>query len=218
MSVLICSGVIASGKSTLTTMLAKELGTTPFYESVEDNPVLPLFYKDPNKYTFLLQIYFLNTRFKSIKEAMKEDNNVLDRSIYEDEIFMRMNADMGRATETEWTVYKALLENMMQELPFAAHKKRPDLLIHIKVSLPTMLKRINKRGREYEQLKNDPTLVDYYASLIRYYEDWYEKYDESPKILIDGDKYDFVENEDDRKVVLGMIKHKIGKIEAVPAL
>lgn len=210
---LVLSGAIGSGKSTLTSILAKELHSTPFYESVEDNPVLKLFYQDPNKYAFLLQIYFLNTRFRSIKAAMKQDNNVLDRSIYEDELFMRMNADMGRATETEWAVYQDLLKNMMEELPYCANKKAPDLLVHIKVSLPTMLKRIKKRGRDYEQLDNDPSLEAYYTNLLRYYEDWYDKFDESDKILIDGDKYDFVEDEDDRAAVVGMIIKKLHEVQ-----
>ena len=158
---IITSGTIGSGKSSLTTLLAKELKTQAFYESVDDNPVLPLFYSDPQQYAFLLQIFFLNTRFASIKKALKDDNNVLDRSIYEDSLFFHMNAEMGRATETEVEVYDKLLENMLEEIQYAAPKKAPDLLVHIEVSLETMLKRIKKRGRNYEQLTYDETLFDY---------------------------------------------------------
>ena len=86
MAVIILSGTIGAGKSALTSILAKELGTKPFYESVDNNPVLPLFYKDPEKYAFLLQVFFLNTRYTSIKKALSDDNNVLDRSIYEDSL------------------------------------------------------------------------------------------------------------------------------------
>ena len=93
---------------------------------------------------------------------MKDDNNVLDRSIYEDSLLFHLNADLGRATETEVRVYDELLENMMEELPYAAHKKHPDLLVHIRVSFDTMLERIEKRGRSYEQLSFDPSLYDYY--------------------------------------------------------
>lgn len=158
------SGIIGSGKTSLTTLLADRLGTKPFFEPVDDNPVLPLFYKGneiaaekraagdqnaTNPYAYLLQTFFLNRRFAMIKQAMQNDNNILDRSIYEDEIFMRMNTDMGNATKVEYDIYKSLLNNMLEELPYAAHKKAPDLMIMIDVSYETMVKRIKKRGREY---------------------------------------------------------------------
>lgn len=90
---IIMSGTIGAGKSNLTEILSNHLGTKPFYEPVEENPILPLYYADMNRYTFLLQIYFLNKRFRMIKEAMQDDNNVLDRSIYEDSLFFHMNAE-----------------------------------------------------------------------------------------------------------------------------
>lgn len=209
---IITSGTIGSGKSSLTALLAKELKTQAFYESVDDNPVLPLFYSDPQQYAFLLQIFFLNTRFASIKKALKDDNNVLDRSIYEDSLFFHMNAEMGRATETEVEVYDKLLENMLEEIQYAAPKKAPDLLVHIEVSLETMLKRIKKRGRNYEQLTYDETLFDYYKELNERYKKWYEDYDYSPKMKINGDKYDFMENEQDREIVLNDIKEKLQEL------
>lgn len=205
---IILSGTIGAGKSALTSILAKELGTKPFYESVDNNPVLPLFYKDPEKYAFLLQVFFLNTRYTSIKKALSDDNNVLDRSIYEDSLFFQMNADMGRATKEEVDTYYNLLDNMLDSLN-AIPKKTPDLMVHIKVSYPTMLKRIQKRGRDYEQPSVDPTLEDYYKSLLSYYETWYDNYNESPKMMINGDKYDFVGSEQDRAEVLSQIKDKL---------
>lgn len=208
MAVIILSGTIGAGKSALTSILAKELGTKPFYESVDNNPVLPLFYKDPDKYAFLLQVFFLNTRYTSIKKALSDDNNVLDRSIYEDSLFFQMNADMGRATKEEVDTYYNLLDNMLDSLN-AIPKKTPDLMVHIKVSYPTMLKRIQKRGRDYEQPSVDPTLEDYYKSLLSYYETWYDSYNESPKMMINGDKYDFVGSEQDRAEVLSQIKDKL---------
>ncbi|MCG4282674.1 deoxynucleoside kinase, partial [Lacticaseibacillus saniviri] len=162
MTLIVLAGTIGAGKTSLTQMIADHFGTEAFYESVDDNEVLPLFYQDPKKYAFLLQIYFLNKRFDSIKQAYRDDNNVLDRSIFEDSLLFHLNADLGRATDTEVRVYDALLENMMEELPYAAHKKRPDLLVHIKVSFDTMLSRIQRRGRPYEQLDVDPSLYDYY--------------------------------------------------------
>lgn len=209
---IITSGTIGSGKSSLTSLLAKELKTEAFYESVDNNPVLPLFYSDPQQYAFLLQIFFLNTRFASIKKALKHDNNVLDRSIYEDSLFFHMNAEMGRATETEVEVYDKLLASMLEEIQLAAPKKAPDLLIHIEVSLETMLHRIKKRGRDYEQLSYDESLYDYYQELNKRYAQWYEDYNHSPKMKIDGDRYDFMENLEDRKIVLGLIKEKLAEL------
>ena len=215
MTVIVLSGPIGAGKSSLTSILAKYLGTKPFYESVDNNPVLPLFYADPKKYAFLLQVFFLNTRFRSIKDALTDDNNVLDRSIYEDALFFQMNADIGRATKEEVDTYYELLNNMMSELKHMP-KKNPDLLVHIKVSYDTMIKRIQKRGRPYEQLSYDATLEDYYKRLLRYYKPWYEKYDYSPKMEIDGDKLDFMTDKQAREVVLDQIVAKLKEMGKLP--
>jgi deoxyadenosine/deoxycytidine kinase len=212
MSVIVLAGTIGAGKSSLTALLADHLGSQAFYESIDDNEVLPLFYADPNKYAFLLQIYFLNKRFDSIKKALNDDNNVLDRSIYEDSLLFHLNADLGRATDTEVKVYDDLLANMLEELPYAAHKKHPDLLVHIRVSFETMLERINKRGREYEQLSFDPTLYDYYQELNLRYDQWYEDYQESPKIQIDGDQFNFVEDPEAAQKVLAMVDEALAKV------
>lgn len=212
MSVIVLAGTIGAGKSSLTKMIADHFKSQAFYESIDDNEVLPLFYANPEQYAFLLQIYFLNKRFASIKQAMQEDNNVLDRSIYEDSLLFHLNADLGRATATEVQVYDELLANMMEELPYAASKKNPDLLVHIRVSFSTMLERIEKRGRAYEQLSFDPSLYEYYQELNRRYDEWYEAYDESPKIQIDGDCLNFVEDEAARVQVLQMIEEKLMEI------
>ena len=215
MTVIVLSGPIGAGKSSLTGILAKYLGTKPFYESVDDNPVLPLFYADPEKYAFLLQVYFLNTRFHSIKAALSQDNNVLDRSIYEDALFFQMNADIGRATKEEVDTYYELLHNMMGELS-RMPKKNPDLLVHINVSYDTMIKRIQKRGRPYEQLSYDASLEDYYKRLLRYYKPWYENYDYSPKMEINGDQLDFMSSEQDRSRVLEKIVAKLKEVGKLP--
>lgn len=213
MAVIVLAGTIGAGKSSLTEIISEHLGSEAFYESVDDNEVLPLFYADPQKYAFLLQIYFLNKRFDSIKQALSHENNVLDRSIYEDSLLFHLNADLGRANETEVKVYDSLLKNMLQELPYAAHKKRPDLLVHIKVSFPKMLERIKRRGRSYEQVDDDPKLYEYYKELNSRYEKWFEDYDESPKIQIDGDKYDFIENDEAKKEVIQLIENKLAEID-----
>lgn len=203
------AGTIGAGKTSLTQLLADHLHSQAFYESVDDNKILPLFYKDPQKYGFLLQIYFLNKRLDEIKDSYDNDLNVLDRSIFEDALLFRLNADMGRATETESDIYSSLLRNMMEELPEQQHQKAPNLLITIKVSFETMLERIKKRGRSYEQIANDPSLYAYYKNLNDRYTTWYEQYDQSPKMLIDGDKYDFVEDKQAANEVLAMIDQKL---------
>ena len=208
---IVLSGMIGAGKSSLTTILAEHLGTQAFYEQVDDNPVLPLFYDDPKKYAFLLQIYFLNKRFASIKRALADDNNVLDRSIYEDSLFFHINADMGRATEQEVQVYDELLDNMMEELPYAAHKKAPDLLVHLEISYDKMLEHIKKRGRSYEQPENDSSLVGYYHNLLDRYDAWYQNYNYSPKMQINCDQLDFVDNPADRQKVLALIDEQLKK-------
>ncbi|NUG67805.1 deoxynucleoside kinase [Lactobacillus mellis] len=208
---IVLSGMIGAGKSSLTTILAEHLGTQAFYEQVDDNPVLPLFYADPKKYAFLLQIYFLNKRFASIKRALADDNNVLDRSIYEDSLFFHINADMGRATEQEVQVYDELLDNMMEELPYAAHKKAPDLLVHLEISYDKMLEHIKKRGRSYEQPENDSSLVGYYHNLLDRYDAWYQNYNYSPKMQINCDQLDFVDNPADRQEVLALIDEQLKK-------
>ncbi|WP_278951990.1 deoxynucleoside kinase [Lactobacillus apis] len=209
--VIVLSGPIGAGKSSLTSILAEHLGTQAFYEGVDSNPVLPLYYQDMKRYTFLLNIYLLNHRLAQINQAVKEKNSVSDRSIYEDALFFQMNAESNVADPTEFKIYDSLLENMMEDTPGNPSKK-PDLLIYIRVSLDTMLKRIEKRGRSYEQISTDPSLKNYYARLIRYYEPWYEKYDASPKIVIDGDKYDFIGDEDAKREVLSQIDSKLREI------
>ena len=226
------AGIIGSGKSTMTEILSKELGSKAFFEPVEDNPVLPLFYKGneiaakkraagdqnaTNPYTYLLQTFFVNRRFRMIKEAKKEANNVLDRSIYEDALFMKMNTDMGNATAVEYATYQELLQNMLDELQYATGVNSQDLMIFIKVSYDTMLKRIRKRGRDYEQIESDPTLPEYYQNLLQYYDRWLKWYDKSPIMIIDGDKYDFVANPDDRNKILDDIEDQLVKLNHLTA-
>ena len=114
--------MIGAGKTSLAELVAKHFNSEVFYESVDDNPILPLFYTasdeeiQTKRYPFLLQLWFLNTRFKSIKQALVEDNNVLDRSIYEDWYFAKVNKDLGRISDLEFSLYESLLNNMMEEL------------------------------------------------------------------------------------------------------
>lgn len=208
---IVLAGVIGAGKSSLTSILAEHLGSQAFYEGVEENPILPLYYQDMKRYTFLLNVYLLNTRLSQINKAVQIPNSVIDRSIYEDKLFFKMNTDAGTADKTEYDIYSSLVDNMLEDIPNTPSKK-PELLIYISVPYDVMLKRIKKRGREYEQITTDPTLADYYQRLIKYYHSWYKKYDMSPKIKIDGGKYDFIANEADKKAVLKQIDNKLKEL------
>lgn len=203
---LLVAGTIGAGKSSLTAMLAEELHSKPFYENVEDNEVLPLFYSDPKKYALLLQIFFLNKRFLAMKDALQHATNVLDRSIYEDSLLFHLNADLGRVTPVEVAEYDKLLDTMLKELEKVAPRKSPDLLIYIKVSFETMLSRIALRGRDYEQIAHDETLYQYYEELNKRYDIWYDHFDLCPKMTIDGDAFDFVEDAASATAVLAQIK------------
>ena len=208
--VIITAGMIGVGKTTLTGKIAEHLNTQAFFEPVGENPVLPLYYKNPKQYGFLLQIYFLNKRFSMIKQALSDDNNVLDRSIYEDALFTKENNAEGNISDTELAVYLQLLDNMMQDLNHLP-KKAPDLMVYSETTFETILYRIKKRGRDYEQIDHNPELKDYYYKMWSAYKDWSREYDASPKMKIDLDRY----NLDDPKnveIVLGMIDERLAAI------
>lgn len=207
--------MIGAGKTSLAELVAEHFGTEVFYESVEDNPILPLFYTasdeeiQAKRYPFLLQLYFLDTRFKSIKQALINDNNVLDRSIYEDWYFAKINKDLGRISELEFQVYESLLDNMLEELD-ELPKKAPDLMIYLSGSFETIVNRIQKRGREYEL---DEGLKAYYYELWKGYDGWIEHhYNASEVLVIDIDRYDYVNNEQDQAEVLAMIEQKLKEV------
>lgn len=208
--VIITAGMIGVGKTTLTGKIAEHLNTQAFFEPVGENPVLPLYYKNPKQYGFLLQIYFLNKRFSMIKKALSDDNNVLDRSIYEDALFTKENNAEGNITDTELGVYLQLLDNMMEDLN-RLPKKAPDLMVYSETTFDTILYRIKKRGRDYEQIDNKPELKDYYYKMWSAYKNWYEEYDASPKMKIDLDRYN-LEDEKNVEAVLGMIDEKLKMI------
>lgn len=191
--VIVLAGMIGVGKTTWTTEIAKYLETEAFYESVDDNPILNKFYDDRKKWAFSLQIFFLNKRFKAIKEALTHDNNVLDRSIYEDALFTKINYEQGNISKEEYELYLELLDNMMEELK-GMPKKAPDILIYLTCSFETILAHIKKRNRDCEQWDNDPELLEYYRTLYNSYDEWYKQYDKSPKIEINVDNVDILDN------------------------
>lgn len=207
MAVIVLAGMIGAGKSTYTTMISEELKSTAFYEVVNENPILEKFYKDPKRWAFSLQIFFLNTRFRSIKSALTHQHNVLDRSIYEDALFTQINYEQGNMSEAEMSLYTDLLDNMMEEID-GMPKKGPDLLIYLRGSLGKHLQRIEKRGRPYEQVENNPELLAYYQKLHERYDDWFRSYDKSPALIIDIDEID-LERTEDRLLVIDKVKQAL---------
>lgn len=208
--VIITAGMIGVGKTTLTKLIADHLGTQAFYEPVGDNPVLPLFYSDPKQYAFLLQIFFLNRRFDMIKQALADDNNVLDRSIYEDALFTEENYKDGNISEQEWLVYQDLLNNMMSELQNMP-KKAPDLMVYAEADFETILYRIKKRGRDYEQFDGNDELRDYYHKMWSAYQNWFEQYDASPKLKLNLQEMD-LEDPANQQAVLDLIDAELAKL------
>ena len=208
--VIILAGMIGVGKTTYTYRLAEELGTQPFFEPVEENPILDKYYEDPDKYGFALQIYFLNKRFKMIKAAYYDDNNILDRSIYEDALFTYINTLKGSISEQEYNIYLELLDNMMEEIQ-GLPKKAPDLLIYLDGSFDHIMNNIKKRGRDYEQPNEENGLADYYQLLYKHYQNWYEDYNYSPKMRIATDDLD-IANPNDWNHVYQQIQQKMKTI------
>lgn len=209
---LVVGGMIGLGKTSVAKLLGEHFKTEVFYESVDDNPILPLFYTstpeeiEKYRYPFLLQLHFLDTRFKSIKKALYDDNNVLDRSIYEDWYFAKINNELGRISDLEFEIYNRLLNNMLEELS-ELPKKAPDLMIYLKGSFETVISRILKRGRSYEL---DEQLKTYYKKLWEGYDEWVmQYYKASEVIIVDMDRYDVVNREEDAKEIIAMVEERL---------
>jgi len=212
---LVVGGMIGLGKTSVAKLLGEHFGTEVFYESVDDNPILPLFYTSSSeeiekyRYPFLLQLHFLDTRFRSIKKALYNDNNVLDRSIYEDWYFAKINNDLGRISDLEFEIYNRLLNNMLEELE-ELPKKAPDLMIYLKGSFETVIERILQRGRSYEI---DAHLEAYYKKLWQGYDEWVMKYYKASEVIIvDMDRYDVVNREEDAKEIIAMVEERLKKV------
>ena len=179
------AGNIGSGKTTLTKLLAAHYGWTARFEPVDYNPYLSDFYEDMERWSFNLQIYFLNKRFKDVVEIAKTDDVIIqDRTIYEDaRIFAPNLHDMGLMTTRDFENYTDLFDLMMSLV------KLPDLMIYIRSSIPTLIAQIQKRGREFEQ----SIRIDYLQGLGERYEQWIEGY-RGNLIIVDGDTCKFGED------------------------
>lgn len=180
------AGNIGSGKTTLTRLLAKHYKWKAHYEDVEDNPYLDDFYNQMERWSFNLQIYFLNSRFRQILEIREKGKNVIqDRTIYEDAYIFAPNLHaMGLMTNRDFENYKALFD-LMESVT-----EGPDLLIYLRSSIPNLVNQIHKRGREYE----NSISIDYLSRLNERYEAWIHGYDKGNLIVFDVDNINFVDN------------------------
>lgn len=211
--IITIGGMIGAGKTTITNLLSDELGCVAYYENVDDNEILPLFYtaspkeQAEKRYPFLLQLEFLNSRYSIIKQALKsEEVIVMDRSIYEDWYFAKINTQIGNISELEFTLYEKLLNNMLEELE-ELPKKAPDLMVYLKISFNKTLERIGKRGRDFEQ---DESLYEYYYTLWKDYDDWVmNHYDQSNVLIIDMDEIDIEKHPEHKKLILDKVKYYI---------
>lgn len=185
---VVVAGNIGSGKTTLTKKLSERLEWKPHFESVQDNPYLADFYKDMARWSFPLQVYFLNHRFNTHKTIeVGQGSAIQDRSIYEDaNIFARAIFEQGDMDKRDYENYCSLYESMIQYL------SAPTLMIFLKRSVPKLVERIKMRGRDYEQT----IPVDYLTKLNQYYDDWYDSYDLGKSLVVDTDDLDFLENEE----------------------
>jgi len=195
------AGNIGAGKTSLTKLLAKHYKWEPHYESVEENPYLDDFYGEMERWSFNLQVYFLNSRFRQILEIRESGKNLIqDRTIYEDaRIFAPNLHAMGLMTNRDFVNYESLFE-LMERLV-----SPPDLLIYLRATIPTLVGQIHKRGREYE----NSISIDYLSRLNERYEAWITKYTKGNLLIIDVDKLNFVDNPEDLYSVINKIDAQI---------
>ena len=194
------AGNIGSGKTTLTKLLAHRYNWTPRFEPVDNNPYLADFYADMPRWSFNLQIYFLNKRFKEVVEISKStDTLIQDRTIFEDaRIFAPNLHDQGMMSDRDFANYTDLFDLMMSLV------KLPDLMIYIRSSIPTLVSQIAKRGREYEQ----SIRLDYLQGQEKRYEEWIATY-RGPLIIVDGDNCKFGDRPEDFQQVCELIDQKL---------
>ncbi len=195
------AGNIGSGKTTLTELLAKHFNWETHYEDVEQNPYLNDFYEDMQRWSFNLQIYYLNSRFNQIQEIKATEGFVIqDRTIYEDAFIFAPNLhSMGLMTTRDFENYFSLF-NLIESFVSA-----PDLLIYLRASVPTLVKQIQSRGRDYEE----SIRLDYLKRLNERYEAWISTYDKGKLLIIDVDNNNYHENPEDLGKIINSIDAEI---------
>lgn len=195
------AGNIGAGKTTLTELLAKHYGWRPHYEDVDENPYLNDFYEDMQRWSFNLQIYFLNSRFSQVMDIQNSGKTVIqDRTIYEDaEIFAPNLHAMGLMSTRDFNNYSTLFQLMSKLV------KPPDLLIYLRASVPTLVNQIQQRGREYE----NSIRLDYLKQLNERYEAWINRYKDGKLLIINVDKVNIPNSPEDLSSVIDKIDAQI---------
>lgn len=197
---LAIAGNIGSGKTTLTTLLSKHYKFEPHYEDVEDNPYISDFYEDMQRWSFNLQIYFLNARYNTLLQLQKNKKNIIqDRTIYEDaHIFAPNLHSMGLMSTRDFETYQKIFESISQTV------KPPDLLVYLRASIPHLVNNIQKRGRDYE----DSIRLDYLRRLNERYEAWISSY--KPKhLIIEVDNLNFADNSEHLGSIITKIESEV---------
>lgn len=195
------AGNIGAGKTTLTKLLAKHYNWDPHFESVDENPYLDDFYSEMERWSFNLQVYFLNSRFRQILELRQTGKTIIqDRTIYEDaHIFAPNLHAMGLMTNRDYSNYSSLFE-LMENLVTP-----PDLLIYLRADISTLVGQIHKRGRDYESSIS----IDYLSRLNERYEAWISTYNKGKLLIIEVDKLDFVDKPEDLGYIIDRIDAQI---------
>ena len=195
------AGNIGAGKTTLTKLLAKHYKWEPHFESVDENPYLDDFYAEMERWSFNLQVYFLNSRFRQVLELRQSGKSIIqDRTIYEDASIFAPNLHaMGLMTNRDFSNYSSLFE-LMENLVTP-----PDLLIYLRASIETLVGQIHKRGRDYE----NSISIDYLSRLNERYEAWVTKYTKGKLLIIDVDNINFVDNPEDLASIIERIDAQI---------
>lgn len=211
---IVLGGMIGLGKTTTAKMLGERLNVPVYYESVDDNRILPYYYQaSPSdqlkyRYPFLLQLAFLKSRYSQVRLASKQKEAVLDRSIYEDAYFIEKNMEMGRMSETEAEVYKNLFNELMEENG-GVHKKAPEVMVYLTVPFELALERIRRRGRSIEMGKETEK---YLRFLYEGYDNWfYSSYKASPSIVVDVSKRKVNDDFEDQEWLLSEIRKYIAR-------
>ena len=195
------AGNIGAGKSSLTRILSDYFKWEAFFERVDDNPYLADFYEDMRRWSFNLQVFFLSSRFKHQRDIEATAHSIVqDRSIYEDaEIFARNLFEMDLMTARDYENYTELFKLMTSYL------RPPDLLVYLRASVPTLVRHIQLRGRDYES----SIRIEYLERLNMLYEEWVGRYNLGPKIIIDVDELDFVSNTDHQRELISQIDSRL---------
>jgi deoxyadenosine/deoxycytidine kinase len=195
------AGNIGAGKTTLTELLSKHYGWMPEYESVENNPYLSDFYEDMHRWSFNLQIYFLNSRFQQLVKLRNGSQTVIqDRTIYEDAYIFAPNLhQMGLMSTRDFDNYQSLFKTMNSMIA------PPDLMIYLQASIPSLVENIQNRAREYEE----NIRLDYLRKLNQYYDTWIESYKVGKLLIVNIDDMDFLNNKEDFASIVEKIDKEI---------